>query len=49
MPKYLELTASGMDGLSATAQAWQLVADRDVEADFLKFWKEKRKAALNAR
>lgn len=49
VPKYLELTASGMDGLSATAQAWQLVADRDVEADFLKFWKEKRKAALNAR
>ena len=49
VPKYLELTASGMDGLEATAEAWKLVEGRDVEADFLKFWKEKRKAALNAR
>ena len=49
LPKYLELVASGVDGLEATAQAWQAVADRDVAADFLKFWKEKRKAAINAR
>ena len=49
LPKYLELVAGGMDALEATKVAWQAVQDRDVEADFLKFWKEKRKAALNAR
>ncbi|MGN0855665.1 MAG: DUF1570 domain-containing protein [Kiritimatiellia bacterium] len=49
LPKYLELTANGVDARTATAQAWAAVATRDVAADFLKFWKEKRKAAVNAR
>lgn len=49
VPKYLELTGKGMDAQEATAQAWEAVEGRDVAADFLKFWKEKRKAALNAR
>lgn len=49
LPKYLELTANGVDAETATTQAWAAVAKRDVAADFLKFWKEKRKAAINAR
>ena len=49
VPKYLELTAKGVDAASATEQAWSVVADRDVAADFIRFWKEKRKAAVNAR
>lgn len=49
VPKYLELTAKGMDSAAATEQAWSAVAHRNVAADFLKFWKEKRKAAVNAR
>ena len=49
VPKYLELTGKGVDAQAATAQAWAAVEGRDVAADFLKFWKEKRKAAVNAR
>ena len=49
VPKYLELTAKGVDAQAASAQAWAAVEGRDVAADFLKFWKEKRKAAVNAR
>ena len=49
LPKYLELTSNGSDAQTATAEAWKAVEGRDVAADFLKFWKEKRKAALNAR
>ena len=49
VPKYLELTAGGMDAQAATDAAWKAVEGRDVAADFLRFWKEKRKAALNAR
>ena len=49
VPKYLELTAKGVDAQAATEQAWSAVEGRDVAADFLKFWKEKRKAAVNAR
>ncbi len=47
--KYLELMAQGASASDATNQAWALVKDRNVAADFLKFWKEKRKQALNAR
>jgi len=47
--KYLELMDAGASAPDATAQAWQLVSGRDVAEDFLKFWKEKRKAALAAR
>lgn len=49
VPKYLELTAQGVDPMIATLQAWSVVTDREVEADFLKFWREKRKAAVNVR
>ena len=49
VPAYLELTAGGMDPDAATVQAWKSVEGRDVAADFLKFWKEKRKASVNAR
>ncbi len=48
-PKYLELMEAGASAEEATAEAWRLVSGRDVAADFLKFWKEKRKAALTAR
>ena len=47
--KYLELTASGMEALKATQEAWAPLADRDVAADFLKFWTKYRKRAANAR
>ncbi len=49
VPTYLELTGKGLDAQAATAQAWTAVEGRDVAADFLKFWNEKRKAAVNAR
>lgn len=49
VPTYLELTAGGTDPAAATVQAWKAVEGRDVAADFLKFWKEKRKASVNAR
>ena len=49
VPTYLELTAGGMDPAAASAKAWEAVEGRDVAADFLKFWKEKRKASVNAR
>lgn len=49
IPKYLELTAAGMPADQATVVAWSEVAHRNLAADFLKFWKEKRKAAINAR
>ncbi len=48
-PKYLALMASGASPEDATEGAWHEVADRDVAKDFLKFWKEDRKKALNAR
>ena len=48
-PKYLEMMEAGASAEEATAEAWRLVSGRDVAADFLKFWKEKRKAALTAR
>jgi len=47
--KYLELMDGGASAADATTQAWALVSGRDVSADFLKFWKEKRKVALTAR
>jgi len=49
VPTYLELTSGGTDPGDATVQAWKAVEGRDVAADFLKFWKGKRKAAVNAR
>lgn len=49
LPKYLELTAKGVGSAEATVKAWSVAAERDVAADFLKFWREKRKAAINAR
>lgn len=48
-PVYLDCIAQGMDCASATEKAWELVAKRDVEADFLKFWSKYRKLALTAR
>ena len=48
IPKYLELTAAGMPADQATAVAWSAVAHRNVAADFMKFWTEKRKAAVTA-
>ncbi len=47
--KYLEEMASGASAEEATQRAWALVKDRDVAADFLRFWKEKRKQAINVR
>ena len=49
IPDYLALTADGVDADTATERAWASVADRDVAADFLKFWREKRKLAANVR
>ncbi len=49
VPKYLSEMANGASAADATERAWALVKDRDVASDFLKFWKEKRKAAINAR
>ena len=49
VPTYLALTANGVNASEATKRAWEAVSGRDVAADFLKFWKEKRKQALNAR
>ena len=49
IPKYLELTAAGVPAAQATEQAWSVVSGRDLAADFLMFWREKRKAALNVR
>lgn len=49
IPTYLALTADGVEAEAATERAWASVADRDVAADFLKFWREKRKLAANAR
>ena len=46
---YLAATAAGDSAAEATAKAWAPVADRNLAADFLKFWNEKRKAAQNAR
>ena len=47
--RYLELMDKGESAEDATKHAWELAAGRDVSADFLKFWKKKRKAALVAR
>ena len=49
LPKYLELTAGGMDALKATEEAFKEVEGRDLAADFLSFWKRYRKSAQNAR
>ena len=49
LPKYLELTGSGVGGLEATEEAFKEVEGRDLEADFMNFWKRYRKSALNAR
>lgn len=49
VPKYLELTAGGTPGDEAGAQALELVKDRDLAADFLKFWREKRRVAEKVR
>lgn len=46
LPTYLKATAAGKKWDEATKEAWELVADRDFAADFLKFW-GKRKAARN--
>lgn len=43
VPRYLKLTAGGMSPREATEQAWSVVAERDVAADFLKFWKGKKR------
>ena len=47
--RYLELMEGGASPFDATVQAWSLVKGRDVPADFLKFWRAKRKAALGKR
>ena len=47
--KYLELMDAGASPAEATEGAWKLVYGRDVAADFLKFWKERRRAAVNLR
>lgn len=47
--RYLELMSQGASSFDATVQAWALVTGRDVPADFLKFWREKRKAAVGKR
>ena len=46
LPTYLKATAAGKKWDEATKEAWELVAERDFAADFLKFW-GKRKAARN--
>ena len=40
---------AGASPAEATEGAWKLVYGRDVAADFLKFWKERRRAAVNLR
>lgn len=49
VPKYLEEMAKGVSAEEATDRAWELVKDRDVAADFLKFWSKYRNAAKNVR
>ena len=39
----------GLSADEATDRAWAAVESRDVAADFLKFWGDKRKASLYAR
>lgn len=46
---YLKAMAEGLSPEEATARAWAPVASRDVAADFLDFWKTKRKSSLDAR
>ena len=46
---YLKAMNEGLSADEATDRAWAAVESRDVEADFLKFWNSRRKAALNAR
>lgn len=48
-PKYLELMKAGASWQEATAAAFGPVARRNIAADFLKFWKHDRKAALKVR
>lgn len=49
IPKYLEMMNSGANWREATEAAWAEVADRDVEADFIRFWKSYRKRARKAK
>ena len=46
---YLAGMASGASAEDATRTAWAAVADRDIKADFLKFWTKYRRQALSAR
>ena len=46
---YLAAKAAGASAEEATAKAWAPVANRNLSADFLKFWKEKRNEALKVR
>lgn len=50
IPDYLKLMRdSTVTAAEATKRAWSVVADRDVAADFLKFWRKYRNAARHAR
>ncbi len=42
IPKYLELTAAGLDAQQATTQAWSEIGERNLAQDFLEFWQSKR-------
>ena len=44
IPTYLKGVADGLDPVEANARAWELVQGRDLSADFLKFWKNKKLA-----
>jgi hypothetical protein len=46
---YLKAMGDGLSADEATARAWAAVESRDVAADFLKFWGDKRKSSLYAR
>lgn len=46
---YLKAMDEGLSADEATDRAWAAVESRDVAADFLKFWGDKRKASLYAR
>ena len=46
---YLKAMNEGLSADEATMRAWAVVGRRDIAADFLKFWDDKRKASLYAR
>lgn len=46
---YLKAMDEGLSADEATRRAWAAVENRDVAADFLKFWSSRRKASLYAR